>query len=141
MRKTRTEKQEINLLEPITLPDTDPDDCFGKEYDPRDRDCSICADIEICGIKTQVELQKKKKEFENNNGPLLDQTDFKSVNWKKIEQKALEYEVNNEPLTFEELLDTIKTLANTKDEVAVLEYIRRTLPKSLKLSNGQVIAR
>ena len=141
MRKIKTTKQEINLLEPVILSDIiSPDDCFGLEYDPRSNDCSICADLELCGIKYQTVVQKKKKEFEDQNGPMLDEVDFKAVDWKKIEIKALEYEELGEPMKFEELMEAIMIIAKIKDSTAAAEYIKRSLPNTnLILENGKVL--
>ena len=142
MKKPRNEKQEVDLLKPVTLSDVPEEDCFGKEYNPQDRDCSICADIEICGIKFQSLVQKKKKAFEEKHGPLMDETDFKSVNMEKLEKLAKKYEDEGEPMTHEELVQAVSGLANTKDEVAVIEFLKRTLPLSnLILKEGNVYAR
>jgi hypothetical protein len=143
MRKPKTQKQEVDLLKPVNIPDGDPDDCFGTSlYNPQDKDCSICADIELCGIKFQGLIQKKVQKFEEENGPLLDQVDFGSVKMNKIEEFAKQYEAEGEPMTFQELVDAISQLANTKDEVAVVEYLKRTLPTSnLLIKEGKVYAK
>lgn len=143
MRKPKIEKQEVDLLKPVTIPDGDPEDCFGTAlYNPQDKDCSICADIELCGIKFQSVLQKKVTKFEEDHGPLLDQVDFSSVNMSKIEALAAKYEQEGEPMTFKELTDAVAQLANTKDEVSVIEHLKRTLPTSnLLIREGQVYAK
>ena len=139
MKKSRTDKKEVDLLKPVIIPDADLEDCFGKEYDPQDRDCSICADIEICGIKFQGIIQKKKREFEEKHGPLLDEVDFKSVDIAKIEKLAKQYEEDGYPMLFQELTDVVAELANTKDEIAVIEYLKRTLSTSnLIIKEGKV---
>jgi hypothetical protein len=143
MRQAKTVKTEVDLLKPVTLPEPEPGDCFGSsEYDPRDKDCSVCADLELCGLKREVALRSKKKKFEEDNGPLLDQTDFQSVNWDSIYKKAIEYEDSGEPMTFQELTEAISTIAKTKDQVAVAEFINREMPKEkLELKEGNVYAR
>lgn len=139
MKKAKTEKTEVNFLKPAVIPEVDPEDCFGQEYDPRDKDCSLCSDIDFCGIVHADKVKKKIKQTEQESGPYLDQTDFASVNWKKIEEKAKEYEDAGEPMTFEELTEAISTIAKTKDEIAVTEFIRRELPKTtLNIKAGNV---
>jgi hypothetical protein len=143
MRKPREVKQEVNLLKPVTIPDGGVGDCFGTDfYNPQDKDCSICADIEICGIKFQGIIQKKKTDFEQKHGPLLDQTDFQSVDIAKIEELAIKYEDEGEPMLFQELVDAVSELACTKDDIAVIEYLKRTIPTTnLILKEGKVYAR
>lgn len=80
-KKTIKEKLEkpIDLSKPIDLDviGTPDDPCFGKQYDPRNQDCKICGDIEICAIaqlqnnKIQRELLAKEKEFKD-----LDEAEF-----------------------------------------------------------------
>jgi len=143
MKTPKTEKTEVDLLKPIQLPDTVEGDCFGtEEYDPQHKDCSICADIELCGIKFQGLIQKKKNVFEKENGPLLDQTDFEGVDFGKVESLALRYQDDGSPMTFEELVELVSQLASTKDDIAVVEYLKRTIPNTrLILKEGQVHVR
>jgi hypothetical protein len=133
MRQSRKDKQEVDLLKPVgNLPDPEPGDCFGSDlYDPRDKDCSLCADLLLCGIRREATLRTKKKQFEEEHGPMLDEVDFKSVNWETIHKKALEYEDTGEPMTFQELIDAILIIAKIKDEVAVAEFIKREMPERL----------
>lgn len=139
MKKPRTDKKEIDLLKPVVIQEADSEDCFGKEYNPQDRDCSICADIEICGIKFQGVIQRKKKEFEEKHGPLLDEADFKSINFAQIENLVKKYETEGEPLTYEELFEVVSQQGRIKDEIAVIEYLKRTIPVSnLILKEGKV---
>jgi len=143
MRKPKEEKQEVDLLKPVNLPDGEAGDCFGTDlYNPQDKDCSICADIELCGIKFQGVVQKKKTEFEEKHGPLLDETDFASVNMDKIAALARKYEDEGDPMSFQELVELVSELACTKDEVAVIEYLKRTLPvTNIITKEGKVYAK
>jgi|WetSurMetagenome_2_1015567.scaffolds.fasta_scaffold914003_1 hypothetical protein len=130
--KTLHQKQtKVDLLVPMVPGDIHPEeqtDCFGLEYSPTDRDCSICSDQDICGIVYSEKVKIKKKSFEVENGPTLDMTDFKGVDMNNIERLARKYETEGEPMTFEELQNAIKMLANTKDEEAVIQFIKRELP-------------
>lgn len=143
MRKPREEKQNADLLKPVIIIDGDDGDCFGTElYNPQDKDCSICADVELCGIKFQGIVHRKKEDFEQRHGPLLDQTDFEAVNMAKIEELAIKYEQEGLPMLFQELVDAVSELANTKDEIAVIEYLKRIVPTtSLIIKEGKVYAK
>jgi hypothetical protein len=45
-------------------------------------------------------------------------------------------------MTFEELVELVSQLASTKDDVAVVEYLKRTIPNTrLILKEGQVHVR
>lgn len=132
MKQPRETKKEIDLtslLDPSELMSDNPDDCFGKEWDPQDKDCSICHDVEICGIVKQQEIQSRKKKVEDTKGPMLDQTAFEKVPIEKITTTMKNWAEDGDPSTYEELEETIMASAQTKDKVAVREYIKRTLPR------------
>jgi len=132
MKQSRETKQEVDLttlLDPEQLRSENPDDCFGVEWDPQDTDCSVCHDVEICGILKQKELHGRKKKIEKEKGPFLDQTSFESVPIEKIVQNLIQYAEDDDPATYEELEETIGTSARTKDIVAIREYIKTMLPR------------
>lgn len=143
MRKAKTIKREVNLLKPVVIPELVPDDCFGTSfYDPRDKDCSICADCDYCGIVREQAIRKLKQKLNKEQGSYLDEVDFASVDWKKIEQKAKEYEDSGEPMTYAELTDAISTIARIKDQIAVDEFIKRSLPQTtIHIVNGYIYAK
>jgi len=131
MRKNHEKSTKVDLLVPVVPGDLQPEektDCFGVEYSPRDSTCSLCADIDLCGIVFQEKVKDKKLTFEIENGPLLDQTDFQGVDMVRIEKLVRKYEGEGEPMTFKELQDLIAGQANTKDSEAVIQFIKRELP-------------
>jgi hypothetical protein len=146
MRKPRTKQTEVDLTVPVDpgkiLAD-DETDCFGTEqYSPQDKDCSLCSDIEICGIKFQELIKGKKRAVETEQGPMMDQTDLDGVDLGKVEKLADKYYKEGSPMTFEELQEAIRIQANTKDDDAVLELIRRELPLTrMILKDGLVYVR
>ena len=131
MKQPRDKKKEISLttlLDPKTLISDNPDDCFGKEWDPSDKDCSICHDVETCGIVKQSTIQGRKEKIEKEKGPMLDQTAFEKVPIDNIIINLRNWAADDDPSTYAELEETIMKHAQTKDTVAVREYIKRTLP-------------
>jgi len=146
MRKPKTEPTKVDLTTPIDpgmyLPE-DEADCFGtEEYSPQNKDCSLCSDIEICGIKFQEHVKTKKKVVETEQGPLMDQSDLDGVDLGKVEKLAKKYYLEGSPMTFEELQEAIRIQANTKDNDAVLELIKRELPlTNMILKEGLVYVR
>jgi len=142
MKTPRKNKKEVDLLVPIdvdTLVSSGPDDCFGKEWDPSDKDCSICHDVEICGILKQSTIKSRKKEIEKKVGPMLDQTAFEKVPVGLIVDNIKTWS-KSDPATYDELFESISLHAQTKDGVAVREFIARMLPKyGLKITEQKTI--
>lgn len=128
-RNKPTEANLTTLLDPKELMTDNPEDCFGKAWDPQDKDCAICHDVEICGIVKQEAIKKRVKKVEKEKGPMLDQTAFEKVPQEKIVAGLTEWANDGEPATYEELSEQIGKLARTKDEVAIREYIKRFLPR------------
>lgn len=142
MKKTpRDKKTEVDLttlLDPAKL--ITGDDCFGKEWDPSDKDCAICHDVEICGIVAQEGLKKKKRDLEKKKGPFLDMTAFEKVPMDSIVTNIINYAEDGDPATMDELIETIGDKAQTKDKVAIREYIKRMLPRyNLIVTNEKTI--
>jgi len=130
MKKSHTKETEVNLLKPVSkdiLPE-EQTDCFGKEFEPRSSECSVCADDAICQILWSETVKSKVKNFEAEHGPTLDMTDFQGVDMARIEKLAKKYQEEGEPMTFEELQKIIQEQARTKDVEAIIQFIKRELP-------------
>jgi hypothetical protein len=94
------------------------------------------------GTESAFDILARAQKLEKEKGPYLDQVDFQAMDWKKIEQKAQEYEDSGEPMTYKELTTAIMTIAKIKDEVAVDEFIKRSLPSTtINILNGNIYAR
>lgn len=128
-REKSTEKDLTVLLKPEELMSDDPEDCFGREWDPRDKDCSLCHDVEICGIVRQADIQKAKKKIEREKGPFLDETAFEKVPVEKLVETIRQYAEDDDPALYEEIEEAVEKTARTKDKVAIREYITRLLPR------------
>lgn len=88
MAKSKKKEETTDLSKPIDLSKigTPDDPCFGTQYDPRDKDCKICGDIEICAIaqmqnnKLQRELLAKEKDFKDlDEAKFLNEKDAKEA--------------------------------------------------------------
>lgn len=128
-RETKKEVDLTTLLDPAELITDNEEDCFGRAWNPQDKDCAICADVEICGIVKQAEIKSRVKKVEKEKGPMLDQAAFEKVPIEKIVGNMRQWAEDNDPSSYEELEQSIMAVARTKDKVAVREYIKRTLPK------------
>lgn len=134
MKSPRNSKTKVDLTVPATI--ADQDDCFGVEWDPTEHDCSICADIDICGIKFQASLQKRKAAYEAKSKP-LDMMNFSSVDMEKIVKVVRKYQ-DSDPVTVEELVDLVETTADgaTRDECA--QFLQLNMPvHNIVLDNGK----
>jgi len=140
-RKAKNTKSEIDLLKPVNVSQIkiDDKDCFGNMWDPQDKDCSICADAEVCGIIYQEHhIKPKTEKFEKQETP-LDLMNFNKVEWEKIIKLVKRYEGEGSPLLFDELVDIVCDYASTKDRVTAEIYITKILPEhNLVEKNGAI---
>lgn len=130
MKKSHTKETKVDLLVPVPdgiIPE-ETTDCFSNEWDARASECNLCADEVLCGILFAEKVKVKKSAFEAEHGPLLDQTDLQGVDMVRIEKLARKYQDEGVPLTFQELQDVIAVQAQTKDNEAVIQFIKRELP-------------
>lgn len=141
VRQKRSKKTEISRLKPLNIEDlSQSDDCFGKAWDPQHPLCSVCADIDICGVVYQetVVIPKIKKFDESLP---LDLLDFSKVDWAKIGKLVSRYQDEGEPMTYEELMQYVRELANIKDPFMIKLFIEKSLkPNKLKCTeHGEII--
>ena len=95
--------------------------CFGKLWDLGTKLCSQCADKDTCGIVYKDTVDKKAKDLEQSVGAkYLDATDFDNVNTDKLMQF-----IQSGVTTLDELVTEIMRLANTSDNVAAQEWLKR----------------
>lgn len=131
MQTKKVHKTDVNLLKPVNREDypVKEDDCFGKEWNPQCIECSLCADVELCGIIYQDKVKSKVKDYQDKSGPSLDLVSFKYVDWTSIYKLAVKYKEDNSPLMYDELLDYVMDKAMLKDKLTASFYIERELPK------------
>lgn len=99
-------------------------DCFGKECDPKELDCSACASLELCIILTGEEVKKKEKELEDKQGPYLDSVNQDAVPWDKLE-KLIETRTGKQTnLSVSDVIDWVMKKAKTKDRTLAVIMVR-----------------
>jgi len=129
MRKPK-EKPQVDLTVPVDIDVLKSDDpCFGELWDPRDNNCAVCHAIEVCGILYQEKIKTKKRSFEKEHGPMLDQEQYAHVNFDTVATSIQKAADKGQFFTVEDLKYTVATLAKCKDDTSTMEYIRRMLPK------------
>jgi len=105
---------------------TDPDDCFGNEWDPRDRVCAVCAEIDVCGIMT-ARVKNPVRSMPTHEIIPLDMADFEGVPWDKLLAYIKSVE-DSEPVTKDELIHAIMEAASISDNTTVELYLERVMP-------------
>lgn len=129
MRTARTNKMKVDLSKPIDvsiLPETD-DSCFGKEWDVGQKDCEYCSDNEVCGVLFSHRLKSNVEQIETEHTTFLDKSDFTGLNEEDILSR-----ING--ITSEEFFSLVKSLANTEDDIAVIEWIKRFIKSKRNIS-------
>lgn len=122
---------EFDLLYPIDMAKAQAnvaeDDCFGKEWNPGVKDCSVCADAEVCGIVFQKEVKKPKQQaLEKKDGPYLDQARLMTgEEFKFVEDTIKQTCVDMEPTSTEEMFQYFAAKMKTKDEALVVNEMKR----------------
>ena len=131
-RRKKDKKTPGTLLEPIntdSLQVTNADDCFGKMWDPQHRACSVCADVEVCGIIFQeAQVIPAKKKFDKDTVP-LDLTNLHAVNWDRLKLVIVKYTKEGDLMTYDELFEYVQKVAKTKDTYTIKIYIENSLNK------------
>lgn len=132
-RTKRTTKLDVSRLKPINIEElSQSDDCFGKAWDPQHRSCSVCADVDICGVVFQDKVVIPKKDKFEESLP-LDMTNFDAVNWDKMSLLVSKYLQDGAPLTYEELFELVQNTSKNKDTYITKLYIEKSLePNGLK---------
>lgn len=129
-RKKRTKKTDISRLIPVNIDDlSQSDDCFGKAWDPQHRYCSVCADVDICGVVFQERVVLPKKDKFDLTQP-LDLANFEKVDWARIGKVVKKYQDEGEPMTYEELMDYIGDYTGMKDEFMIKLFMEKELPNN-----------
>lgn len=128
-------------MKPLNIDDlSQSSDCFGKIWDAQHRLCSVCADVDICGVVYQEKIVIPKKKKFDVSLP-LDLLDFKKVDWAKIGRLVKKYQDDGEPMTYEELMRYVGQLANIKDPFMIKLFIEKSLkPNNLMCTeHGEII--
>lgn len=98
------------------------EDCFGILWDMGSKECPLCAMNEICCIPFQDKVNKQAEEIQAKNVVFLDQTDFSVVDPAKLLSTIKE---KSGKMTVAELVTRVKVKADTADDMAAIEWIKR----------------
>ena len=131
---------EVDLTKPIPQPliieAMKGSNCFGKLWDISTKECSQCADKDICGIMMQDTLAESSKQLQKKLGAtFLDVADYKNV----TNAKLMKFVVSGETTT-KQLIQEVVKLSNCDDTTAAVEHIKRWIKgtKSIFTKTGIV---
>lgn len=133
---SKSPSKEYDPLVPLGKVDDVESDCFGLLWDVTTRECSSCADRDICGIVFGDELEKRANAVQENNGSIfLDVQNFEAVANDDILSG-----IDSGTTTVADLVDYVAVLANTSDTKAVVTFLKRwiTSQNSVYTKNGIV---
>lgn len=125
MREKKNTKTEVDLSKPLNLDDftLNESDCFGNEWKPDSTECSLCADIEVCGtLYRNLHIKKKIQKVKENQGiNFLDEVNFKRVPWERLYN-----EIKSDPgkLTTEQIYNWVKQRSKSDDHESIIQNIK-----------------
>lgn len=139
-RVNRTQRTDIDLTKPVDVgalsKTISEDSCWGRMWDMRNTFCQICADCELCGILYGERMADMEAAIQADNQTFLDRQD-----WAAIDETDLRIFLAAKERTSQDFFDYIKYKAQTSDDEAVVEYIKRFVAndKSISIKGGKVI--
>lgn len=125
-RTSKENPTSTDFSKPVNVGDfnINPDDCFGRMWLPQHKECSTCADLELCGTIYQHNVipEKIKKVKKSQGGNFLD-----DVNFDRIPKESLVKEVKDNPgkVTSEHLIKFVKHWSKCDDNDTLLEWIKQ----------------
>jgi len=115
----------VDLLVPINaaaFKPKDAEDCLGRAWDMSSTECPVCAMCDICCILFQETLAASVKAVEDKNVTFLDKTDFENINQTELLAEIIS---RSGEMPVSELIDKVMAIAETADEVAAVEWLKR----------------
>lgn len=142
MRKAVENKTEYDMSKPINLEQFDitAESCFGRLWLPQHKDCSVCADLELCGtIYHHTTLNDKIKKVKKSQGiNFLD-----DVNFDRIPKQELVDEIKKNPgkVTSDHLIKFVKHWSKCDDEDTLIVWIQQfKMDFNIKIKKGLLYA-
>ncbi len=116
MREKVTSLKEQDLLVPIDkvkiMAEVKDSDCFGKEWDPEQRECAICCASVPCGIIFQDNLKVKSNKKSSNQ---FDKLVAVLQNWHRSSTLA----------SVEDMFDYFGNVLKTNDEEVIVPEMKK----------------
>ncbi len=124
---------DVDMSKPVNkkeiMSQIDSEDCFSREWHPEDKLCSMCADMELCGILFHARQNKRVKQLEKEEGGFLDTTDFEA-----IDKDSLFGWLSAKSRTTQQLFDQIKLMSNCPDDDTVKYWMKSFIVSHPKLA-------
>ena len=126
MRRDPHEKSMgLDLSKPLDLSVVKVDDgtCFGKMWDPRENDCQICADRDICcAVKEMLVVKGRSAELDAGAPKRLDRARMHLVTDEMISAFIRKHKKSMSSST---LIEEVMRMGNTDDRPSAIERLKR----------------
>ena len=123
MNRTKVTFPAIDMSKPIPtttmLEEVDVQDCFTFLWEPTNKFCLVCADIDICGILFHKRQSKQVKNIEKEKGGYLDNMHFDS-----IDKTDLVTWLSLQPRTTQQLIDKVTKFSKCPDAETVAYWCK-----------------
>lgn len=122
-RKARTKlTNKVDLLIPVNIEKlgSEDDPCFGKHFDPKEKDCQTCGDSELCQIKINQLLHTVRGKLE------------KEGKFKDLEEET----IYNTPASTSDIKKEIRKVIKTAGKISI-QMLHHKVFKNLKATASQ----
>lgn len=124
MRKSQDLPAGVDMADPYTGQEG-MEDCYGVEYDPRAKECTLCHSVGNC--LAQLEQNNKSRK----PVPILMKADFNRVRWEEFLGKEL---------SAQELIDAVTEQSQCHEDETIILNIKNFLKANgLRVVNGRVV--
>lgn len=122
-RAAKSSKTSVDLTQAVNFDEftLKENDCFGRLWDPRENDCAVCADCQLCGIVfNEKTVKAKRKQLEAEKGPFLDQVKpLSNEAANNLNNSILGMITDGDSISINDLYDAVKKLTKSKDKVFI----------------------
>lgn len=129
-RNPKPTKTNVDIFKPIDV-DVSTHDCFGN-WSATAKECTRCADSDVCGILTAKKLKAKAEKVEPQP---LDLVDFSF-----LYEGSIDF-IETGKTTAKELVATVAKKAKCKEPKTVLQQIKNWLPNSEYIVKNGVVCK
>ena len=113
------------MAKPLDLSTVRVDDgtCFGKMWDPRENDCQVCADRDVCcAVKEMLVVKGKSAETDSTSPKRLDRARMHLVTDDMISSFIRKHKKS---MTTPTLIEEVMRMGNTEDRPSAIERLKR----------------
>lgn len=112
-------------------------DCFGLAWSPKEKECSMCADHEVCGIMFEQHVKRQKSEWRKQQAARpMDEQNFANISYEKVLEVVKK---NSGTMTGADLVRIIAKNANTDDIESVKWWVKSFIRETGIRAEGKIL--